>query len=92
MLRTTRMWRKIRLGLLISVAVLVAGALYCFWPNARTIQRARESVLKQDLYDLRSLIKEYSFDKHRRPTSRQDLVTSGYMDKVPVIFAAVLDP
>jgi len=76
-------WKKIRLGLLMCVAVLVAGALYFFWPNAKAIQRARESVLKQDLYDLRSLIKEYSSDKQRRPASLQDLVASGYMDKVP---------
>src|SRR5207247_1130870 len=52
--------------------------------NVTSVQHARESVLKQDLYDLRSLIKEYSSDKQRRPASLQNLVASRYMDRIPV--------
>ncbi len=43
------------------------------------IQRAREAVLRDDLYTLRSLIDEFTVDKQRAPASLQELVDAGYL-------------
>jgi len=50
----------------------------------RTILRARESVLKQDLFTLRSVINQYTNDKEKAPQSLSDLVSAGYLGRVPV--------
>jgi general secretion pathway protein G len=41
--------------------------------------RAREAVLKDDLYTLRKLIDEFTVDKQRPPTSLDELVEAGYL-------------
>jgi general secretion pathway protein G len=43
------------------------------------IRRAREAVLRDDLYTMRKLIDEYTIDKQRPPESLQDLVDSNYL-------------
>src|SRR5690349_7026462 len=43
------------------------------------IVRAREAVLKDDLYTLRKLIDEYTIDKQKPPESLDDLVEAGYL-------------
>ena len=58
--------------ILISIAV----------PQYRqSVRRARESVLRQDLYDMRKLISEYTLDKQKAPQSLEDLVQAGYLSK-----------
>jgi general secretion pathway protein G len=49
----------------------------------RTILRARESVLKQDLFTLRSVINQYTNDKEKAPQSLTDLVSAGYLTRIP---------
>lgn len=62
------------------VMILVAIAV----PNyQRSIMRAKESVLKQDLFQLRSLISQYTLDKQKAPQSLDDLVTAGYLKQIP---------
>ena len=43
------------------------------------IVRAREAVLRDDLYTMRSLIDQYTIDKQKPPDSLDDLVNSGYL-------------
>ncbi len=43
------------------------------------IVRAREAVLRDDLYTLRSLIDQFTLDKQRSPESLQELVDAGYL-------------
>jgi general secretion pathway protein G len=50
----------------------------------RTIIRAKESVLKNNLFTLRTVIDQYSYDKGKAPGALQDLVTEGYLQKLPV--------
>jgi general secretion pathway protein G len=60
--------------ILISIAV----------PQYReSVRRARESVLRQDLYDMRKLISEYTLDKQKAPQSLEDLVQAGYLKPIP---------
>ncbi len=47
------------------------------------MRRARESVLRQDLYDMRKLISEYTLDKQKSPQSLEDLVQAGYLKPMP---------
>lgn len=54
-------------------------------PNYRTsVIRSRESVLRDHLFTLRSLIDQYTLDKKKGPESLQDLVSAGYLREVPV--------
>jgi general secretion pathway protein G len=46
--------------------------------------KARESVLKQDLRDLRKCLDQYAADREKLPTSIDDLVTAGYIHDIPV--------
>jgi len=43
------------------------------------IVRAREAVLRDDLYTLRTLIDQYTTDKQQPPQALQDLVDAGYL-------------
>ena len=45
---------------------------------------ARESVLKQDLRDMRKAIDQYTADKEHLPGTLEDLVTDGYILKIPI--------
>jgi general secretion pathway protein G len=46
--------------------------------------RAKEAVLKEDLFNLRSLLDQYYADKGHYPLALEDLMTEGYLRKVPV--------
>ena len=64
---------------IIAVLMSVAVPIY-----TRSIQRAKESVLKNNLFTLRTVIDEYTYDKQKAPQSLQDLVSDGYLRQVPV--------
>ena len=54
-------------------------------PNyQRSIVHARESVLRNDLFALRSTIDEYTIDKQKAPQSLDDLVSAGYLRQIPI--------
>lgn len=45
--------------------------------------RAKEAVLKENLFTLRDVIDQYYGDKGRYPDALQDLVANGYIRKIP---------
>ena len=47
-------------------------------------KRAREAVLKEDLFQMRKLINQYYTDKMEYPLSLQVLVDEGYLRTIPV--------
>ncbi len=53
-------------------------------PSGDSLLGAKESVLRQDLSVLRSLISQYTLDKQRAPKSMDDLVGEGYIKEIPV--------
>jgi general secretion pathway protein G len=62
------------------IMILLAVAV----PNYRqSVLRARDSVLRQNLFTLRNLISEFTLDKQRAPQSLDDLVQSGYLKELP---------
>jgi len=64
---------------IIITVISVAVPLY-----QKAIMRSKEAVLKQNLFTLRSLIDEYTFDKEKAPQALQDLVTEGYLRELPL--------
>jgi general secretion pathway protein G len=50
---------------------------------SQSVRRSREAVLRNDLFELRSLISQYTLDKQKAPQSLDDLVTGGYLKVVP---------
>jgi general secretion pathway protein G len=63
------------------IAVLMSVAIPIY---NRSIIRAKESVLKNNLYSLRTVIDEYTYDKQKAPQTLNDLVSEGYLRQVPV--------
>ena len=64
---------------IIITVISVAVPLY-----QKAITRSKEAVLKQNLFTLRSLIDEYTFDKEKAPQTLEDLVTEGYLRELPL--------
>ncbi len=64
---------------IVSILVSIAVPLY-----QRAIVRAKESVLKNNLFTLRTVIDEYTYDKKRAPQSLEDLVNEGYLRQIPI--------
>ncbi len=63
------------------VAVLVSVAVPMY---QKSVIRARETVLRQNLFTLRTVIDEYTYDKAKAPQSLEDLVREGYLRQIPV--------
>jgi general secretion pathway protein G len=53
-------------------------------PSNRSIMRSKESVLKNNLFTLRTVIDEYTYDKQKAPQTLQDLVSDGYLRQIPM--------
>jgi general secretion pathway protein G len=71
----------IELMIVISlILILIAIAVPSY---NQSIIRARESVLRQNLFTLRSLISQYTLDKQKAPQSLDELVSSGYLKQLP---------
>jgi general secretion pathway protein G len=64
---------------IISVLVAIAVPMY-----QKSLTRTRESLLKNNLFTLRTVIDEYTFDKQKAPQTLQDLVDQGYLRNVPL--------
>lgn len=64
---------------IISVLLSVAVPLY-----QASLRRTKESVLKNNLFTLRNVIDEYTFDKKKAPQTLQDLVDNGYLRQIPI--------
>ena len=69
--------------LLVVTALVVVLASLALVGYQNSIVRAREAVLKEDLFRLRDAIDQYYADKNKWPQTLQDLVTDGYVREVP---------
>jgi len=50
----------------------------------KSIIRSKEAVLRNNLFTIRTVIDEYTYDKQKGPQALSDLVTEGYLHAVPI--------
>jgi len=78
----SRGFTLIELMIVISVIlILVSIAIPAY---NQSILRAKEGVLRQNLFTLRSLISQYTLDKQKAPQALDDLVSGGYLKQIPI--------
>jgi len=63
------------------IVILISMAIPIY---SRSIMRTKESVLKNNLFTLRTVIDNYTYDKQKAPQSLQDLVSEGYLRAIPM--------
>lgn len=78
---TQRGFTLIELMVVISIILILIGMAAGMYQ--KSIQHAREAVLKQDLQTMRQAIDNYTLDKQAAPQSLQDLVDGHYLREIP---------
>jgi general secretion pathway protein G len=87
MVRTLRAARSqagftlIELLVVAAILIVLAGVGLVQYKNGKT--RASEAVLKTDLFNMRDAIDQYYADKGMYPGTLDELVSAGYLRKVP---------
>jgi general secretion pathway protein G len=72
------------LELMIVISIIIILAIIVLPQYQRTVVVARESVLKDDLFQMRKMIDQYAADKGKLPQSLDDLTSAGYLRELPV--------
>jgi uncharacterized membrane protein len=71
-----------------TVLSLAGFALFCLTlgtpAQVDRSTRIKEAALRRTLFTLRSVISQYTLDKHKAPQSLDDLVESGYIKSIPI--------
>ena len=71
------------LEMIIVISIMIILISIALPMYNQSIVRSREAVLRNDLFELRSLISQYTLDKQKAPQGLDDLVTAGYIKVVP---------
>jgi prepilin-type N-terminal cleavage/methylation domain len=71
------------LELMIVISIIIILASVALPQYQKTIMHARETVLRDDLFKMRSLLDQYAADKGKLPQSLDDLVTEHYLREIP---------
>jgi general secretion pathway protein G len=77
----SRGFTLIELMIVVSILLILISIAVPQYRSA--VKRARESVLRQDLFTMRSVISQYTLDKQKMPQSGDDLVQYGYLKQIP---------
>ena len=64
---------------IISILVSIAIPIY-----QKSLLRTKESLLKNNLFTMRTVIDEYTYDKQKAPQQLDDLVREGYLRQMPL--------
>jgi general secretion pathway protein G len=80
--RTVAGFTLIELMVVIMIILILVGMAAQSYQ--KSVLRAREATLKQDLMVMRQSIDNYTLDKQAAPQSLDDLVQSGYLRQIPV--------
>ena len=80
--RTRRGFTFVELMVVITIIVILVTMAIPIYQ--KSIIRAKESVLKNNLFTLRTVIDNYTYDKEKAPASLSDLVSEGYLRAIPV--------
>lgn len=80
-IRPARGFSLLEMMIVITVILILAGIAATRYE--RSILRAKEATLKQDLFVMRNAIQQYTLDKMAGPTSLDDLVAAKYLASIP---------
>ena len=69
--------------LIVVTALIIVLTTIAMVSYQNSVTRAREAVLKEDLFRLRDAIDQYYADKNKWPQTLQDLVADGYVREIP---------
>lgn len=72
------------LELMIAMFILIILISVALPTYQRSVQHARETVLKENLWQMRRSIDQYSADKGKLPGSVGELVDSKYLREIPM--------
>ncbi len=72
------------LEMMVVIDLILVVATFAMPIFGSIVVHARETVLRQDLFTLRSQIDRFTHDNQRAPASLQELVEKGYMGTVPI--------
>jgi general secretion pathway protein G len=72
------------LELMIAMFILVILLSVALPTYQRSVQHAKETVLKENLWQMRKAIDQYASDKGKYPQSLNDLVEGKYLREMPV--------
>jgi general secretion pathway protein G len=71
------------LELLVVMALIIVLSSVALVGYQNSVVRAREATLMDDLFQMREAIDQYYADKQKWPAALQDLVTDGYVRRIP---------
>lgn len=72
------------LELMIAMFIMIILLAVALPTYQRSVQSARETVLRENLWQMRKAIDQYTADKGKLPQSIEDLVTNKYLREKPV--------
>jgi general secretion pathway protein G len=68
---------------MIVITIILILASIAAGRYEKSVLRAKEATLKQDLFTMRNAIQQYTLDKEAGPSSLDDLVSGKYLSSVP---------
>ena len=79
--RRQRGFTLIELIIVCAMILILTGVMVPIYKTH--IVHANEAVLKEDLYNMRVAIDQYTQDKGKAPQALDDIVTAGYLHAIP---------
>jgi general secretion pathway protein G len=71
------------LELMIVISIIIILAAVALPQYQKTMLHARETVLREDLFQMRKMLDQYAADKGKLPQSLEELVSSNYLREIP---------
>jgi len=71
------------LELMIVITIIIILAAVALPQYQKSVLHAKETVLRDDLFQMRKLIDQYAADKGKLPQNLDELVSGGYLREVP---------
>ncbi|HEX3101502.1 MAG TPA: type II secretion system protein [Pyrinomonadaceae bacterium] len=72
------------LELMIAMFIMIILLSIAVPTYEKSVRQARETVLKENLWQIRRAIDQYTADKGKLPSSMDDLVTGKYLREMPI--------
>jgi len=80
--RNSRGFTLLELVMVMTIIVILASIAVASYQQIQL--KARETILKEDLRQMRKMLDQFSADKERLPQSLEELVEAGYLREVPI--------